>query len=176
MVLKILNKIEYLFYKCYNQQLFKKVRCDLATLCIGPEYYKDFNIRHPEKLLIGNHTAISGNCMINAMGGVKMGEFCHIAKGLTIYSHNHNFKSEEFIPYDNKKLLRPVEIGDAVWIGANVTIAPGVKIGHGVVISSGAIVFGEIPDCAIVRGNPAVVIKYRDKELFWKLYKERKLK
>lgn len=106
MVLKILNKIEYLFYKCYNQQLFKKVRCDLATLCIGPEYYKDFNIRHPEKLLIGNHTAISGNCMINAMGGVKMGEFCHIAKGLTIYSHNHNFKSEEFIPYDNKKLLR----------------------------------------------------------------------
>lgn len=73
MVLKVLNKIEFLFYKWYNQQLFKKVRCDLTTLCIGPEYYKDFNIRHPDKLLIGNHTAISGNCMINAMGGGKNG-------------------------------------------------------------------------------------------------------
>lgn len=108
-------------------------------------------------------------------GGVKMGKFCHIAKGLTIYSHNHNFKSEEFIPYDNQELLQPVEIGDAVWIGANVTIARGVKIGHGVVISSGSVVFGKVPDCAIVRGNPAEIVKYRDKEIFWKLYKEGKL-
>jgi len=28
--------------------------------------------------------------------------------------------------------------------------------------------------CAIIRGNPAEVIKYRDKEIFWKLYNEGK--
>jgi len=107
-------------------------------------------------------------------GGVRIGKFCHIAKGLTIYSHNHNWHSNEFIPYDNKDIKRPVEIGDCVWIGCNVTIAPGSQIGDGVIISSGSVVFGEIPRCAIIRGNPAQVIGYRDIDTFDKLYKEGK--
>lgn len=53
-------------------------------------------------------------------------------------------------------------------------ISPGTKIGHGVVISSGSVVFGEIPDCAIIRGNPAEIIKFREKEVFWKLYNDGK--
>jgi acetyltransferase-like isoleucine patch superfamily enzyme len=172
MVLKFLTKIESLFYQWYNKQLFKKTNCNLKALCIGPEYYKNFNIRYPKNLSIGDGTVINGDCMINAVDGVKIGRHCHIAIGLTVYSHNHNFKSEEFVPYDHKELPRPVEIGDAVWIGANVTIAPGAKIGHGVIISSGSVVFGDIPDCAIIRGNSAEIIKYRDKEMFWKLYNE----
>ena len=72
--------------------------------------------------------------------------------------------------------MRPVSIGDCVWIGANVTIAPGAKIGDGVIISSGAVVFGEIPSCAIIRGNPAVIIGYRDRAVFEKLYSENKFK
>lgn len=32
--------------------------------------------------------------------------------------------------------------------------------------------FGNISDCAIIRGNPDEVIKYRNKEIFWKLYNE----
>lgn len=172
MVLKILKKLDYLFYYYVNSKIFTQVNCNIATISIGSETYCGFDIKHPQNLTIGDGTAISGDCLINAWGGVAIGKYCHIAKGLTVYSHNHNFKSEEFVPYDNKELLRPVEIGDAVWIGANVTIAPGAKIGHGVIISSGSVVFGDIPDCAIIRGNPAEIIKYRDKEVFWKLHKE----
>ena len=102
-------------------------------------------------------------------GGVKIGKYCHIAKGLTIYSHNHNWKSEEYIPYDATDIMKPVKIGDCVWIGANVTIAPGAEIENGVIISSGAVVFGHIPRCAIVRGNPAEVIGYRDKDVYDRL-------
>lgn len=110
------------------------------------------------------------------MGGVKIGKYCHIAKGLTIYSHNHNWKSKEYIPYDDSDIMKPVSIGDCVWIGCNVTIAPGAHIGDGVIVSSGAVVFGDIPSCAIVRGNPAEVIGYRDKDIFNKLYLEEKFK
>lgn len=117
---------------------------------------------------MGYKTVISGDCFINAMGGVKIGKYCHIAKGLTIYSHNHNWKSEEYIPYDATDIMKPVKIGDCVWIGANVTIAPGAEIENGVIISSGAVVFGHIPRCAIVRGNPAEVI-YRDKDVYDRL-------
>lgn len=143
----------------------------LDHVILGPELDKRFEIRFPEKLEVGYKTVISGDCFINARGGVKIGRYCHIAKGLTIYSHNHNWKSQTYIPYDDMDIEKPVSIGDCVWIGCNVTIAPGSKIGNGVIISSGAVVFGEIPSCAIIRGNPAVVIGYRDVEVFDRLYK-----
>lgn len=86
------------------------------------------------------------------------------------YKCNRNWHSKDYIPYDNKEILRPVKIGDCVWIGCNVTITSGANIGDGVIISSGACVFGEIPKCAIVRGNPTVIIGYRNKDEFNNLY------
>ena len=174
MVLKLINKIVNMMRQYQSNAIFKLVNCDINKICIGPELNYGFEIRHPEKLNIDNGTVINGLCMINAFGEVFIGKYCHIGKGLTLYTHNHNFKSEEAIPYDNKEVLRTVTIGDAVWIGANVTIAPGVKVGHGVIISTGSVVFGEVPDCAIVRGNPAEVIGYRNKKVFWNLYSEEK--
>lgn len=174
MVLKLFNKIHIFFYKIFNKNIFNQVHCDISTLVIGPEIYTNFNIKHPEKVTIGDGTAINGNCFINAMGTLHIGKYCHIGKGLTVYTHNHNFQSTEWIPYDTQSIVRPVKIGDAVWIGANVTIAPGTTIGHGVIISTGSVVFGEIPDGAIIRGNPATIIKYRDMKAFWKCYKENK--
>jgi maltose O-acetyltransferase len=150
--------------------LMKKFKeANLDHVALGPELDKRFEIRHPERLTIGFRTAINGDCFINAWGGVIIGKYCHIGKGLTIYSHNHNWKSEEYIPYDSKDIIKPVKIGDCVWIGANVTIAPGTEIENGVIISNGAVVFGKIPKCAIIRGNPAQIIGYRDIETYNKL-------
>lgn len=151
---------------------FKGAKLD--NVAIGPELDKRFEIRHPENLIIGYRTAINGDCFINALGGVIIGKYCHIAKGLTIYSHNHNWKSEHYIPYDSIKNIRPVKIGDCVWIGANVTIAPGAEIENGVIISTGSVVFGKIPKCAIIRGNPAQIIGYRDLTIYNKLEMEEK--
>ena len=171
-----MDKIKGLFRKIRNYYIQRQLRkAHLDDVVLGPELNRNFEVRHPENLFIGKHSVLSGDCFINALGGVKIGSNCHIAKGLTVYSHNHNWHSEEFVPYDSRSILRPVTIGDCVWIGCNVTIAPGTKIGNGVIISSGAVVFGEVPDCAIVRGNPAEIVGYRDKEIFNRLYKEGKV-
>ena len=69
----------------------------LNNVVFGPELDKRFEVRHPQNLSIGYKTVINGDCFINALGKVTIGKFCHIAKGLTIYSHNHNWKSEEYI-------------------------------------------------------------------------------
>ena len=57
---------------------------------------------------------------------------------------------------------KPVYIGDDVWIGSRVTILPGVRIGNGAIIGAGAVVSKDIPDFAVVAGNPAKVVKYRN--------------
>ena len=53
-----------------------------------------------------------------------------------------------------------VEIGDDVWVGANVTILKGARIGSGCIVASNAVVTSGIyPARSILAGNPAKVVK-----------------
>ena len=54
----------------------------------------------------------------------------------------------------------PIVIKDKVWIGFNSIILKGVTIGEGAVIAAGSVVTKDVPDYAIVGGNPAKIIKY----------------
>lgn len=57
---------------------------------------------------------------------------------------------------------RGMIIGNDVFVGHNVTILPGVnKIGDGALIGAGSVVTMDVPDFAIVVGNPAKIIRYR---------------
>lgn len=171
---RIINKILLIYHAYTSRNVFRNVNCDINSIIIGPDCNTNFVINSPDKLKIENGTVINGYCYINAFGGVKIGKFCHIAKGLTIFSHNHNYNSHSAIPYDNLDILAPVEIKDFVWCGANVTIVPGVIIGEGVVIGSGTVVTKDVPDYAVIGGNPHRIIKFRDVETFKRLKKENK--
>lgn len=48
-------------------------------------------------------------------------------------------------------------------IGANATILPGVTVGEEAMIGAGAVVVADVPDRAVVVGNPAKVIRYLTK-------------
>ncbi len=49
----------------------------------------------------------------------------------------------------------PIEIGDNVWLGANVVVNPGASVGANSVIGSGSVVTGRIPPDVVAAGNPA---------------------
>lgn len=55
-------------------------------------------------------------------------------------------------------------IGNDVWIGARMIILPGVTIGTGAIIGAAAVVTKDVPDYAIVGGNPAKIIKFRNNQ------------
>ncbi len=51
--------------------------------------------------------------------------------------------------------IRPVTIGDDVWIGYNATVLKGVTIGNGAIVYPGSVVLRDVPDGVTVVGNPA---------------------
>ena len=63
-------------------------------------------------------------------------------------------------------LCKPVHIKASAWIGAGATILPGVCVGRHAVVGAGSVVTKDVPDYAVVVGNPARVVKMLDKERF----------
>ncbi len=124
----------------------------------------------PESLKLGGHVFIGDFGRIsNERGRVSIGRHAQIGEQVLILTTNHNYENAEKIPYDHKAIQRPVIIGDFVWIGARVTILGGVQIDEGAIIGAGAVVTKSVPACAIVAGNPATIIGWRDKKSFEKL-------
>jgi acetyltransferase-like isoleucine patch superfamily enzyme len=161
---------ERLTRRYYRTMLFSRCAEVGDGVVVGPDVWWNFWFVQPENLRFGQGTVINGECYLNAQGGVRFGRYCHVGKGLTVYSSNHNYRSVVAIPYDDQDLSKPVDIGDCVWIGANVSILPGTTIGRGAVVAMGAVVRGNVPSCAIVAGNPATIVGMRDVEIFERLY------
>ena len=78
------------------------------------------------------------------------------------------------IPYDLRYIEKPVVFGECCWVGARASIMPGVTIGRGAVIAACAVVTKDVPDYAVVGGNPAKILKFRNKKIFESLLSEEK--
>ncbi|MGK7753975.1 MULTISPECIES: CatB-related O-acetyltransferase [unclassified Roseovarius] len=105
-----------------------------------------------------------------------IGKFCQIADGVVFItaSANHRrdgFSTFPFAVFDHATAAnRPslpewsgpdTVLGHDVWLGKDARVLPGARLGNGVIVSAGAVVRGEIPDYAVVAGNPARVVKLR---------------
>lgn len=125
-----------------------------------------------KKTYIHDHANFNGMRIMGA-GRVEIGRYFHSGTECKILTASHNYEGEE-IPYDGTDMIGDVRIGDFVWIGDRVMILPGVTIGEGAIIQAGAVVVRSVPPCAIAGGNPAAVFKYRDKEHFDRLKREKR--
>lgn len=95
-----------------------------------------------------------------ARGGIMIEDDVQIAANVQHLSNNHD-------PYDRQILTcKPIRICRGVWIGAGATVLPGVTIGKHAIVGAASVVTKDVPDYAVVAGNPARVIKMLDKEKF----------
>lgn len=115
---------------------------------------------------IGEHASFNSNFSIHGKGRVIVGRYFHSAENVTVLTQNHNYDNATKIPYDDVIVTKTTIIKDFVWIGHGATLLPGVTIGEGAIVAAGSVVTKDVPDLAIVGGNPAKIIKYRDAERF----------
>lgn len=124
---------------------------------------------------IGHNCFIGPNCEIASSHALlKIGNNVFIALGCNINNINHKYENNEKLPFNEEHIVSPIEIGDNVWIGMRSIILAGVKIDEGAVVAAGSVVTKSVPKCAIVGGNPARIIGWRNKEQYEKLKKEKK--
>lgn len=116
-----------------------------------------------ERLDIGSCIHIGRGTVIQADGGVRIGNHVVISFDCVLWSVDHDYQGE-LLPYDFRRIGRPIVIEDNVWLGRNVMVRGGVRIGEGAVVAMGAVVVDDVPGLAVVAGNPARVVKYRDAE------------
>lgn len=115
-----------------------------------------------DKVKIGKNVVIMNGFQCMSAGGLTIEDDTMISLNCTIATNNHDFYERHIIT------CKPVHIKKNVWIGVNVTILPGVTIGNNAVVGAGAVVTKDVPENAVVVGNPARVIKYLDAEKFSK--------
>lgn len=74
------------------------------------------------------------------------------------YSYTTALISLNEKPKTDIGILRPITVGENVFIGMNSLILPGASIGSNVIIGAGSIVRGHIPDNSVITGNPANIL------------------
>ena len=119
--------------------------------------------RVDKSTVVGDYTYIGNGCYITK---AQIGRYVSIANNVTIGAGEHDLTevSTSAWFYDEPlEILRRGEcvIGNDVWIGVDSIIRRGVKIGNGAVIGANSFVNKDVPDFAIVAGNPARFIRYR---------------
>lgn len=104
--------------------------------------------------------------------GVTVDRYVSIGPEVQVFRRNHPIDRLSLHPFFyNPALaicesdaidLAPLTIGPDAWIGARALILPGCRtIGCGAVIGAGAVVTHDVPDFAVVAGNPARTVKMR---------------
>ncbi|MBD5233349.1 MAG: acyltransferase [Bacteroidales bacterium] len=169
-----------LIYSCLS--LYRKIRgrfwsrifryqCKSSGEKIGVSCFCP--ISSAAEVSVGDHFHSNG-LRVLGRGKVEIGRYFHSGQNCKIMLGSHDYDGGDAIPYGKKDTCKSVSIGDFVWLGTDVTISGNIHIGTGAIVAMGSVVVKDVPDFAIVGGNPAKVIKYRDIDHFNHLLAEGK--
>lgn len=131
-------------------------------------------IEAPQRLSLGDHVYIGHFNLIDASGGLRIGHGCQITSHVCVLTHSSHralrLEREAYWGHARPAALvrESTQLGDWCFIGPHSVIAPGSRLGRGVLVKAFSQVRGEVPDFAIVAGQPAQVVgDVRDGDRAW---------
>lgn len=106
---------------------------------------------------IGDGVFLNGTSF-GAWQRITIGARCILARCNIMDSDFHSTRADRHDPAAPVR-VRPVRLGENVWVAANAGILPGTRIGENSVVGFGAVCSGEYPKDVIIAGNPAEIIR-----------------
>lgn len=119
-----------------------------------------FAVRFAERpfFKIGDNSGIGHNCNFFVGKGITIGKHCRMGINITMLdSPGHPLDPVRRMAGEAPDVenVRPITIGDNVWLGSGSVIFPGVTIGDNSVVSLGSVVMSDVSANVVVAGNPA---------------------
>lgn len=161
---KVLNSENYCFsveekmiLSIGNNQVRKKLAEKLNVTFVKAIHSKATVSKYSS---IGEGTVVMAGVVVNPE--VSIGVHCIINTGAVI---EHDCKINDFAHISpNVSLAGGVEVGEGSQVGIGASVLQGVKIGKWAVVGAGAVVIRNVPDFAVVVGNPGRVLKIKSDE------------
>jgi sugar O-acyltransferase (sialic acid O-acetyltransferase NeuD family) len=116
------------------------------------------SVHIPEKIGVGNY--IQEGVQIQAAVEIGDNSAIHVS---AIVQHECKVGNSTFIS-PAVSVSGEVTIGDGVFVGTNASILPRIKIGNWATIGAGALVLKDVPDYAVVVGNPGKVLRENERK------------
>jgi len=111
---------------------------------------------YPWRIEIGDYSSIGDDVWLYSIGFITIGSQSIISQKSFLCAAGHDYKDPHF-----KTTVKPIVVGNGVWIAADVYIAPGVTIGDNSVIGARSSVFHDMPAGMVCYGNPCQPVKSR---------------
>jgi len=118
---------------------------------------------------IGDGAGFGKGVKVYGDGPVFIGRRAALAEDTLVYTQVHDYDHSDVLPFGWGFTYPETRIDDYAWIGVRCIVLPGAHIGEGAVVQAGSVVMGKVPPCAVVAGNPAKVIGWRDVDHYNKL-------
>lgn len=125
-------------------------------------------------LRLGDHVFIGHFSHLDASGGLDIGDGCQITNHVSVLTHSSHralrLEREAYWGHPAPVGMEraPTSIGAWTFVGPHSVIAPGATIGCGVLVKAYSFVRGQVPDFAIVEGQPASVVgDTREQDRAW---------
>ena len=122
---------------------------------------------HPQAILAIDPKTIGEGTVV--MAGVVVNPASHIGRHAilnTSASIDHECVIGDYVHISpNATLCGNVVVGEGAHIGAGATVIQGIRIGQWATVGAGAVVIRDVPDYAVVVGNPARILRYNSSNL-----------
>lgn len=122
----------------------------------GVHVYPKVKIWAPWNISFGDECGVANGAILYSQGQITIGKRAVISQGAHIVAGTHDYTKPGF-----PLIIKPVYIGDHVWVATEAFIHPGITIGEGSVIGARAVVTKDMPAWMVCAGHPCKPIKER---------------
>lgn len=111
------------------------------------------------QLTFGDACIVTPGCRFMAGERITIGSGCMFGHSATVTDCDWHGVYDRT---DVHGLTKPVTLGDNVWLGDGAFVGKGVTIGDNSIVGARAVVTNDVPENAIVAGNPAKIVRTFD--------------